>query len=130
MNQFPHDDHADDDHELVDFLRQHRPAVPPGDPSLEDRLFDAIAATSQPTALTPFRRSTPRPERSRAWVVPYAIAASLIATAVSYRVLVPTQPSKADLATLQAFAESNWQGTFSSNTTDDPTPLFSDATAN
>lgn len=111
MSQF-----SNDDHKLVDFLKQHRPSVPDADPALEDRLFDAIAATAQPTSLADRRAS--RSRRSVAWLVPSAIAAGLVATVIGYRTLVPAQPSATELASLEAFVESNWQGTLS-NTSDE-----------
>lgn len=94
--------HPNNDHELVDFLKQHRSATPPAAPALEERLFAAIATTSQPTTVTAFRRSPTRSTRSVAWLVPSAIAAGLIATVVGYRTLVPAKPSAAELATLEA----------------------------
>lgn len=120
MSQF-----SNDDHKLVDFLKQHRPSVPAADPALEDRLFDAIAATAQPTTLADHRAS--RSRRSVAWLVPSAIAAGLVATVVGYRTLVPAKPSATELASLEAFVESNWQGTFSNTSDEAP---FGDVTTN
>ena len=124
MNQFPNDDHK-----LIDFLKQHRPQMPPADAALEERLFAAIAAENPQENLVQFRRSQPRSPRNLVWFVPPALAAGLLASVVGYRTLVPTKPSAAELANLQAFMESNWQGTVSSNTTDD-VPLFNDGTTN
>lgn len=125
MSQFPNDDH-----ELVDFLKQHRPPTPPADSALETQLFAAIEALPQQDELARFRRSQTRSRRSLAWLVPPTLAAGLLASVVGYRTLVPTKPSAAELANLQAFMESNWQGTVSSNSADDETPLFSDGTTN
>ena len=120
MSQF-----SNDDHELVDFLKQHRPSIPTADPALEDRLFDAIAATAQPTTLD--ERRVSRSKRSIAWLVPSAIAAGLVATVVGYRTLVPAQPSATELASLEAFVESNWQGTLSNTSDEAP---FGDVSTN
>jgi hypothetical protein len=125
MSQFLNDDHELDDHKLVDFLKQHRPSIPAADPALEDRLFDAIAATAQPTSLVDQRSS--RSRRSVVWLVPSAIAAGLVATVVGYRTLVPAQPSATELASLEAFVESNWQGTLSNTSDEAP---FGDVTTN
>ena len=124
MSQFPNDDH-----ELVDFLKQHCPLTPLANPALEERLFEAIAAETQQENLIQLRRSQPRSRRNLVWFVPPALAAGLLASVVGYHALVPTKPSATELANLQAFMESNWQGTVSSNTADD-IPLFNDGTTN
>lgn len=121
--------HPNDDHELVDFLKQYRPSLPPADSALEERLFDAIDAMPPQETLLPFSRSQPRSRRSPVWLLPPTLAAGLLASVVAYRTLVPAKPSAAELANLQAFIESNWQGTVSSNTTDDAL-LFNDGTTN
>jgi hypothetical protein len=125
MSQFPHDDH-----ELVAFLKQHRPQAPPANPALESRLMDAIDALPRQDNLVPLRRSQPRSRRSLVWFVPPTLAASLVATVIGYRILVPAKPSAAELANLQAFIESNWQGTVNSNGADEEAPLFNDGTTN
>jgi hypothetical protein len=65
----------DDDQNLVKFLRQNRPEVPPSSPDLEEKLFQAIKSNSP----SPLQHHFPRtPVRSRQrWLVPSAIAASL-----------------------------------------------------
>lgn len=125
MSQFPNDDQ-----ELVAFLQQHRPQAPPPDPALESRLFDAIDALPSQDTVVPFRRSQPRARRSLMWLVPSTIAAGLVASVVGYRVLVPAKPSATDLASLQAFMESNWQGTVNSSSADEELPLFNEGTTN
>jgi hypothetical protein len=119
MSQFPNDDH-----ELVDFLKQHRHHVPPADPALEEQLFAAIEVLPQQDNLIPFRRSQPRTRRSIVWFVPPALAAGLLVSVVGYRLLMPAKPSATELANLQAFIESSWQGT------DEDAPLFNDVTNN
>ncbi|BAY22980.1 hypothetical protein NIES2100_27440 [Calothrix sp. NIES-2100] len=96
MTQFPHDDQ-----DLVNFLREHRPPVPPASPDLEQQILQQIPA------------SVVKPQRhlGRLWLVSPVVAASLVAAVVSYRVLVPPKPSAAELATLESFMESNWQST-------------------
>lgn len=126
MSQIPNDDH-----ELVAFLKQHRPQAPPPDPALESRLLDAIDALPRQENLVPFRRSQPRARRSSlVWLVPPTLAAGLVASILGYRVLVPAKPSATDLASLQAFMESNWQGTVNSSSTDEELPLFNEGTTN
>ena len=125
MNQFPNDDH-----ELVAFLKQHRPQTPPTDAALEARLFDAIEALPQQDELARLRRSQPRVKRSIVWFVPPTLAAGLLVSVIGYRLLVPSKPSTAELANLQAFLESNWKGTLTNGSTDEETPLFNDVTTN
>jgi len=125
MSQFPNDDRK-----LVAFLKQHRPQVPPADPALESRLFDAIEALPTQENLVPDRRSQLRARRSLIWLIPPTLAASLVATVIGYRMLAPAKPSAAELANLQAFMESNWRGTISSSSVDEDAPLFSDGTTN
>ncbi|MEH2070821.1 MAG: hypothetical protein V7K47_22110 [Nostoc sp.] len=90
----------DDDRDLVNFVRQHRPEVPPASPDLSQKILQQVETSIQPL-----------PHHSRLWLVPPVIAAGLVAAFVSYRALVPAKPSEAELATLQTFIESNWQGT-------------------
>ncbi|BAY31842.1 hypothetical protein NIES2107_37280 [Nostoc carneum NIES-2107] len=101
MTQFP-----DDEQNLVNFLRQHRPPVPPAAPDLEQQILQQV----QTFAVKP-QRHLPR-----LWLVPPAIAASLVAAVVSYKVFAPAKPSAAELANLEAFIDSNWQGTVSEHT--------------
>jgi hypothetical protein len=101
MNQFPHNDK-----DLVDFVRQHRTQVPPASLDLEQQILQQVQASSV----------QPRHRRSQVWLVPPMIAAGLIATMISYRAYTPARPSAAELATLEAFIESNWQGTLSEHT--------------
>ncbi|AFY31199.1 hypothetical protein [Calothrix sp. PCC 7507] len=101
MNQFPNDDK-----DLVNFLRQHRPQVPPAAANLEQQILQQVQASSVQS----------RRQRSPFWLVPPMIAAGLLATVVIHRSLVPAQPSAAELASLETFIENNWQGTLSEHT--------------
>lgn len=91
-----------DDPDLINFLRQHRQEVPPASPDLEQQILQQVKAWS----LSPLRHYS----RLRL-VLP--VAAGLVAAIVGYRAFIPAQPSPAELATLEAFIESNWQGTVS-----------------
>ncbi|WP_392534250.1 hypothetical protein [Nostoc sp. C117] len=101
MSQFPNDDKN-----LVNFLCKHRPPVPPASPDLEQQILQQV----QTSIVKPQRRL------ARLWLVPPVMAASLLASVFSYRVLVPAKPSAAELANLEAFIDSNWQGTVSEHT--------------
>ncbi|NMG09130.1 hypothetical protein [Brasilonema sp. UFV-L1] len=94
MSEFPNDDK-----DLIHFLRQHRTQIPPASPDLEKRILQDVQASPMQVL---------RPS-SRLWLVPGVIAASLVAAVVGYRALAPTQPSAAEVASLETFIESNWQ---------------------
>ncbi|MEH2272147.1 MAG: hypothetical protein V7K68_27615 [Nostoc sp.] len=98
MTQFPNDDP-----DLINFLCQHCPEVPPASPDLEQQILRQVKTWSEP----------PKSHYSRLRLIVPALAAGLVAAIVGYRVFVPTQPSLAELATLEGFIESNWQGTVS-----------------
>ena len=127
MNSFPEDDHS-----LTDFLRQNRPSVPPAAANLEEQLLAAVEITPQEVAIAePPRRVSQR--RLMGWFVPSAIAAGLVATVISYRSVIPSPPNEAELAELQAFIESTWDGTV--NEVPNPTveelyPLTDEASLN
>ncbi|MEH2073995.1 MAG: hypothetical protein V7K57_06320 [Nostoc sp.] len=93
----------DDDSDLINFLCQHRPEVPPASPDLEQQILQQVKACPLP----------PLRHYSRLSLVLPALAAGLVAAIVGYRAFIPVQPSPAELATLQNFIESNWQDTVS-----------------
>jgi hypothetical protein len=103
----------EDDALLVTFLRQHRPQIPGAAPGLEDQIMQAVA--------TPSRRSAPRTQRPSqswwrtSWAMPTAMAASVLVSWVGYRLSIPAQPSAAELAQLESFMESGWDGTVDTN---------------
>jgi len=94
MNKFPNDDER-----LVEFLRQHASDVPPASPNLEQLIMQAVASSSPEAA-----------KRQRLWILPPVIAAGLLLVWTGYRILMPANLSPAQLATLNAFLESNWDG--------------------
>lgn len=97
----------DDDPQLTNFLQQHRPSVPPTPTDLEDRLMVRIMDTPLTTSSLP---SKPFLWPRSRWLLPTAIAAGLVAIVTYQRFLVP-QPSEAELAELETFIESTWEGT-------------------
>ncbi len=94
---------SEDDQDLVEFLRQHRSPSPLPAVGLEDEIMTSIA--------TPLDRSTPR--RWTGWMAAPALAASLMTAVLGYRALVPPQLSPSEVATLEAFIETNWHNTIS-----------------
>ena len=92
----------DDDQDLVEFLRQHRSPPPPPASGLDQRIMSQIVAPVDH-------------HRWNFWLVAPALAASLIAAVISYRAWVPPQPSAVEVATLEAFIESNWHNTIYDN---------------
>jgi hypothetical protein len=113
-----------DDDELVRFLRNHSPTPHPPAPDLEDRILAVLPSIPQETAPTHLQ---PLPKRrSRPWLIPSAIAASLLAGVISYRSLAPAnQPSPAEIAALEDFIETSWRTAFN-GTNDEETFLFND----
>ncbi|HEY9752566.1 MAG TPA: hypothetical protein V6C46_06430 [Coleofasciculaceae cyanobacterium] len=106
--------YPDDDRPLIDFLRHYRPPTPPASEDLEDRILAQITAANTQSTSVPLRRR----QRLRYWAIPTAIAAGLVATVISQQVLTPKPPSNADQASLEAFIETSWNGTVSSDETD------------
>ncbi len=103
MTQFPN---HDQDKDLVHFLRQHRPEVPPASADLEQQILKDVEMW-HPTFLS----APTRHRRSPLWLIQSVVAAGLVAAIVGYRALIPTQTSPAELAKLETFMESNWHGT-------------------
>ena len=106
MTQF-----SDDDKDLVNFLRQHRPEVPPASPILEEQILRDIQKLHVSSLTKP-----PLVRHSRLWLVPSIVAAGFLAAVVGYRTLIPSTPSATELASLETFIETNWQGTISETT--------------
>ncbi|MEH2437479.1 MAG: hypothetical protein V7K25_25170 [Nostoc sp.] len=99
MTKFPKDDP-----DLINFLSQHCPEVPPASPDLEQQILQQVKARPQ----------APLRHYPKLRLVLPALAAGLVAVIVGYRALIPPQPSAAELAELETFIESNWQATASS----------------
>ncbi len=93
------------DRNLVNFLCQHRPQVPPAAPDLEQQILQKVKAYPLPTTS----------KRGRLWLLPSVAAAGLALAVVGYRVFIPARPTAAELASIEKFMESNWQSTVSEN---------------
>lgn len=93
----------DPDRRLVQFLRKYAPDVPPPSPELEDRTIDALDDRPGPI---PVNRAKLRP----LWLVPVGIAAGLVMTWNGTRSPVPSQPSTEELAQLETYMETTWDG--------------------
>lgn len=66
----------EDDERLVDFLRKHRPDIPPAAPDLEETIFRAVeSSASNPN---PLSKSNPTSWFRQLWLVPPAIAATVV----------------------------------------------------
>ncbi len=110
MTQLP-----DDDRELAEFLRRHRPPPPQASFDLEERLLATIAKST-----TGQTRKVLQPHWYRSsWLPPMAIAASLLVGFISYRNLAPVAVSDTEIAALESFIETSWNDTVSSDTSDD-----------
>lgn len=95
-----------DQEPLVDFLRQHRPIPPPASADLELQIVKAVESLpawgSQVRGLHLSRRGL--------WQASSAIAASLLIILSGDRDLKNSNPSPAELASLEAFLETSWDG--------------------
>jgi len=124
MSSFP------DDPRLTQFLKQHRPVVPPAAADLEDRILTLVHAEANTLPLKPAR---PRSRHRLLWFVPSAIAAGIVATLISHQPLQPTPPSEAETAELQSFIESSWQSNVTEHRPIDgvyPDPLITEPVVN
>lgn len=101
---------SSDEQKLQAFMRQHRPVPPPASPDLEEQLMQAIAFNSNTTVNKPINLAiakSQKPNRVRQrWLIPSTIAAGLLITWSSTRLLIPT--SELANASLEAFLETNW----------------------
>jgi len=95
-----------DDHKLVDFIRQNCPEVPPTNQDLEAKIMAAVAAT------TPSEPVKPSPvmswRRRSLWLMPPAIAASLLIGWGTNQLLTPVPLTATELASLEYFIENTW----------------------
>jgi hypothetical protein len=96
----------DQDLNLVNFLRQHRPEAPPAAADLEQRILRDVEMLQPGSTVIQMQR-----RRSPLWLVPSVIAAGVVAAVVGYRALIPPPTSPAELAKLERFMENNWHGT-------------------
>jgi hypothetical protein len=98
----------EEDPQLTHFLKHHRPVAPSASDELEERLMAMVNNTPQAVPLGASRRQ--RHDRRVLWLLPSAIAATLVAV-VAPQWFMPQSPSDAQLAELETFIESTWQGT-------------------
>jgi hypothetical protein len=107
-----------DDQDLIRFLQQYRPQPPSASPNLEERILSVVEQLEN----APQRRQQ-RWYRSP-WV-PTAIAAGLVVGLVSYRALLPSRPNPAELRSLEAFMETNWNASVNDDAEEDWSSLRS-----
>jgi hypothetical protein len=94
-----------DDQPLIDFLRQNVGTPPPAAPNLEVQIMQAVV--SSPHQQTSRRRHL--------WVVPPALAASLLLAWATYRAFVPPSPLP---DTIEAFMTDNWDSVVAGDETE------------
>jgi hypothetical protein len=100
MTHFPQEEEN-----LVSFLRQHRPEVPTADPDLENQILQQVKSLTR----------IPERKKRRFWL-PALISTGFLATLAGYLILVPRQPSAVELANVEDFIESSWQGAIDQDT--------------
>ncbi|NER39225.1 MAG: hypothetical protein F6J93_35620 [Oscillatoria sp. SIO1A7] len=110
-----------EDRALVDFLRQNRPEAPVAPEALEARIMAAIAREEESPEENPQQENSQQenypstkkvgkvlPFRRRLWMLPSAVAAGLAIAAGADILLAPPEPTRAELARLEAYMESTW----------------------
>ncbi len=109
------------DQELVNFLKQHRPNIPQAAPDLEQKILAAIESNQasvfhetyrEKTRLSGSAKSGDRLKISSVskWVFSSAIAASLLFYWSGYRPFQTAQLPDEEIAKLEAFLVTNWEG--------------------
>lgn len=96
--------HPQNDHNLIAFIRQHRPEPPPPAPDLEQCLLQRIERPETPIA----RLASPQPRPRRMWATTGAIAASVLLAWSGYHALEISQ-RRAQEEQLATFLFENWQ---------------------
>lgn len=88
---------------LVNFLRQHRPDIPPASPQLEEQILASIAGDRSRA-----RRYSPR----ILWLVIPSIAASLSFAFLGMKTWIfsPSPSPAMDLVQIESFMEYTWNG--------------------
>ncbi len=86
---------------LVDFLRQHRPDIPPASAQLEARILAEVAGDRAKT-----RRYSPR----LLWLIVPSIAASLSLAFWGMKPGIFSPAPASDSAQIEAFMEYTWNG--------------------
>lgn len=100
----------EEEKEWLAFLRENRPTPPPAANDLEEQLMMAIAqalASLRLASLTPIATSSQQVKTRKMWLVPSAIAASLLMTLSGYFFLNLSHNSP-NYASLETFLENNW----------------------
>ena len=86
---------------LVNFLRQHRPDIPPASPQLEERILTAVAGD---------RSRTRRYSTRILWLIVPSIAASLSLAFWGIKPGLFSPIPASDSAQIEAFMEYTWNG--------------------
>ncbi len=104
---------SNDDEPLVEFLQKHRPHIPEGKADLEAQIMAVISNSETILQLNQsnrFMQNVGRGFHWWLWFIPAAIAAVVLMTWGGQRYLSASKPNPAQLASLEAFIESNWDG--------------------
>ena len=103
MKQLP--DYQNDE-QLVAFMRQYRPVPPAAEDNLETKLMQMVQQQPRQKKLV----------SSPLWIVPSAIAASILLLWGGYSILRPSsQLAKAKDADLEVFLVDSWNGSMKTN---------------
>jgi hypothetical protein len=96
-----------DDQKLVNFLKQNQPIPPPAAIDLDQQILNSVA---------------PR-QRRPLWIVPAAIAATLVTTIFGYQAFQPT-PQTAQNTDIEEFIASSWSDSMQSTQSSEPSAAY------
>lgn len=102
------------DQTLVEFLKRNSPIIPEPAPNLEQQIMAAIEEKNWREKI----HSSKSKISHRWWLVPPAIAASVLVFWSGSRLMTPTKPSPVEEERLEAFLINNWEGIVGENTTE------------
>jgi hypothetical protein len=103
--------HHDDDPNLVNFLRQHRPQIPPTSPELEGNILQQVSQyqASKREKLI----SIADFQRRFLYLLSPAMAMGLVIFISNYRAINSPQISDGELSKIGTFMENNWHDALS-----------------
>jgi len=110
-----------EDENLVHFLRQHHPLVPPAAPGLEQQVLQQVRTLTY----IPQQR-----KKWRFWVVPSMVVAGFLTSLAGYLIITPHSPSTVELANLEDFIDVSWQGAMSDDFSTEPWYVLENITDN
>ena len=98
--------HHDDDPNLVNFLRQHRPQIPPTSPELEENIL--LQVSQYKASKRKKLISISDFQHLFLYLFSPAIALGLVIFIANHRIINSPQISDGELSKIETFMENNW----------------------